>query len=73
MSRMIRAALRAGDARFHYEYIEGRTPGHEWRVADALDDVVTDFPTEEQARAYVASYNACLDPPPTPPRTWKYA
>lgn len=54
---------------WHYEYVEGRTPGHEWRVGDADDDMVTDFPTEEEAKACVRAHNATV---PGNPEEWKF-
>lgn len=44
-------------ALLYYERIVGRDNGREWRVADEQDDVVCDFPTEAEARAYVERAN----------------
>lgn len=42
---------------WHYELVEGRPIGHRWRVADADDDVICDFATAEEARAFVEEHN----------------
>lgn len=42
---------------YHYEYVKGRKKGHEWRVGDQDDDMVTDFPNEAAARKYVEDHN----------------
>lgn len=54
---------------WHYEYVPGRTPGHEWRVGDGDDDMVTDFPTEAEARDCVRAHNARI---PAPSQDWKF-
>lgn len=54
---------------WHYEYIEGRTNGRNWRVGDADDDMVTDFPTEEEAKVCVRAHN---DMVPGNPEEWKF-
>lgn len=56
-------------SKLHYEFIKGRPIGHQWRVANEDDDVVTDFATEKQAKSFVRNYNKTL-----PKNTkWKYA
>ena len=40
---------------YHYEFVKGRA--RPWRVGDYEDDPVTDFPTEDEARAYVEEHN----------------
>lgn len=45
---------------WHYEFIEGRPTGHQWRVADEDDDVVRDFATEVEAQTYVRMHNTNL-------------
>lgn len=42
---------------YHYEFIEARGKGHQWRVGDQDDDMVTDFATKEEARPYVEEHN----------------
>lgn len=51
---------------WHYEFIAGRPLGHQWRVADADDDVVTDFATEAEARDHVQQHHKQPDP-----ETWR--
>jgi len=41
----------------HYEFIEGRPEGRQWRVANEQDDVVLDFPTEDRAKVCVIEHN----------------
>lgn len=43
---------------WHYEFIQDRPKGHQWRVADTDDDVICDFPTEIEAREYVRKHNS---------------
>jgi len=43
---------------FHWEFIEARGYGHQYRVADADDTMVTDFGTEVEAEEYVKQQNA---------------
>jgi hypothetical protein len=54
---------------WHYEFIEGRTNGRQWRVGDADDDMVADFPTEDEARDCVRKHNAIV---PGPPMSWRF-
>lgn len=54
---------------WHYEFISERPVGHQWRVADEDDDVVTDFATEEAAGECVRSHNVRLR---WNPYNWKY-
>lgn len=42
---------------YHYEFIKGRAKGHQWRIGDQDDDMVTDFATEAEAKAFVAEHN----------------
>lgn len=53
---------------WHYEYIANRQIGHEWRVADEDDDVITDFGTEEEAIELVRFHNGTRNRPDE----WKY-
>lgn len=55
---------------WHYEYIAGREKGHQWRVADADDDVIRDFASEAEAQEFVRKNNADLAPPQNP--NWRY-
>ncbi len=43
---------------WHYQLVAARPLGHQWRVADHDDDVICDFATEPEARAYVEAHNA---------------
>ncbi len=47
---------------WHYEFIQARPVGHQWRVADADDDVVSDHATEALAREYVEEHNKTVKP-----------
>jgi len=49
--------LRIRPRPFKWEYIPDRGPGHEYRVGDAHDDVVTDFGTEQESDDYVKEAN----------------
>lgn len=42
---------------YHYEFIAGREDGHQYRVADEMDDFISDFATEDEAREYVRNHN----------------
>lgn len=50
-------------SRWHYEFIKGRERGHQWRVGNADDDVVTDFATEAEAKRFVQNHNAVTREP----------
>lgn len=52
----------------HYEHIPARGYDHQYRVADEGDDVVADFPTEEQAIKFVDNWNKEIL---LPPAFWK--
>jgi len=53
----------------HYEYIAARGEGRQWRVANELDNVITDFGTEAEALEYVTKNNQeCFIKNPE----WKY-
>ena len=43
--------------KYHYEFIKGRAKGHQWRIGDQDDDMVTDFATESEARVFVDEHN----------------
>jgi len=43
---------------WHYEHVPGRTNNREWRIADDSDDVIADFPSEEEACNCVRKHNA---------------
>lgn len=42
---------------FQWEYIAARGEGHQYRVGDARDTMVTDFGTQAEAEAYVKEQN----------------
>ncbi len=46
---------------YHYEFIEGRTNGRQWRVGDQDDDLVTDFTTRDSASRFVCAHNLLVD------------
>jgi len=54
---------------YHYEFIPLRGVGHQWRVGDHNDDMVTDFATEAEAKAFVREHNVSLGPNPD---QWKF-
>lgn len=47
-------------SQWHYEHIPERGPDKQYRVADADDDVVASFATEEEAAAFVRGHNDSL-------------
>lgn len=46
--------------KYHYEFVEARGKGHQWRVGDEDDDPVTDFATRREAKAFVDEHNKKL-------------
>jgi len=50
----------AKDGDYHYEFIADRGEGHQWRVANENDDVITDFGSEAAARDHVERHNRRL-------------
>lgn len=47
-------------SKYHYEFVAAREEGHQWRVGDGDDDMVTDFATEAQAKTFVDEHNKKL-------------
>ncbi len=47
--------------KYHYEFIEARGPGRQWRVGDYEDDPVASFATEAEAKAFVEEHNRKID------------
>lgn len=52
---------------WHYEHIPARGPDAQYRVADADDDVVASFATEDEAQSFVRTHNDRLSVNPS----WK--